>query len=49
MRKTHIMQYAKIAYTSREKKDAPKVASSYYEKTSSVEDEHLSRRRDRRR
>ena len=40
---------AKIAYTSREKKAAPKVASSYYEKTSSVEDEHLSRRRDRRR
>lgn len=40
---------AKIAYTSREKKAALKVASSYYEKTSSVEDEHLSRRRDRRR
>ena len=40
---------AKIAYTSREKKAASKVASSYYEKTSSVEDEHLSRRRDRRR
>ncbi|WP_324253444.1 DUF6681 family protein [Ligilactobacillus salivarius] len=40
---------AKIAYTSREKKVVPKVASSYYEKTSSVEDEHLSRRRDRRR
>ncbi|MGE9831298.1 DUF6681 family protein [Ligilactobacillus salivarius] len=40
---------AKIAYTSREKKAAPKFASSYYEKTSSIEDEHLSRRRDRRR
>ncbi|MYU79697.1 DUF6681 family protein [Ligilactobacillus salivarius] len=40
---------AKIAYTSREKKAAPKFDSSYYEKTSSVEDEHLSRRRDRRR
>ena len=40
---------AKIAYTSREKKAASKVASSYYEKTSSLEDEHLSRRRDRRR
>ena len=40
---------AKIAYTSREKKAAPKVASSYYEKTSSLEDEHLSRRRERRR
>ncbi|ATP35651.1 DUF6681 family protein [Ligilactobacillus salivarius] len=40
---------AKIAYTSREKKAAPKVDSSYYERTSSIEDEHLSRRRDRRR
>ena len=40
---------AKIAYTSREKKAAPKFDSSYYEKTSSLEDEHLSRRRDRRR
>ena len=40
---------AKIAYTSREKKVAPKFDSSYYEKTSSLEDEHLSRRRDRRR
>ena len=39
----------KIAYTSREKKAAPKVDSSYYERTSSIEDEHLSRRRDRRR
>lgn len=40
---------AKIAYTSREKKAAPEVDSSYYERTSSIEDEHLSRRRDRRR
>ena len=40
---------AKIAYTSREKKAALKVDSSYYERTSSIEDEHLSRRRDRRR
>ncbi|NGG72146.1 hypothetical protein G5T04_05575 [Lactobacillus salivarius] len=40
---------AKITYTSREKKAAPKVDSSYYERTSSIEDEHLSRRRDRRR
>lgn len=40
---------AKIAYTSCEKKAAPKVDSSYYERTSSIEDEHLSRRRDRRR
>lgn len=40
---------AKIAYTSREKKAAPKFDSSYYEKISSLEDEHLSRRRDRRR
>lgn len=40
---------AKIAYTSREKKVTPKFDSSYYEKTSSLEDEHLSRRRDRRR
>lgn len=40
---------AKIAYTSRGKKAAPKVDSSYYERTSSIEDEHLSRRRDRRR
>lgn len=40
---------AKIAYTSRKKKAVPKFDSSYYEKTSSLEDEHLSRRRDRRR
>lgn len=40
---------AKIAYTSREKNAVPKFDSSYYEKTSSLEDEHLSRRRDRRR